>query len=180
MRFRLKLLILSSSVLSLLGGCAVTPTSTESKHQSIETAVDREPLSQSNEHYNERITQVSRDVRAICTSPANRLYYAKTPCLPAGMTEAHLKDRSRITPDAKRVAERVFESLHKINEDTRDLMMSTGNPRLIELAQHSREVVDPKIEAIQSSLLKGAMTWGEYNRARLEVYESSKESAPGE
>ena len=41
-------------------------------------------------------------------------------------------------------------------------------------------MVDPKISALQSSLLKGAMTWAEYNRARLEVYDASKTGAPAE
>ena len=56
------------------------------------------------------------------------------------MTEAHLKDGSRITPEARRVAERVFASLHKLNEDTRSLMISSGDAHLIKLARHSREM----------------------------------------
>ena len=66
------------------------------------------------------------------------------------------------------------------NEDTRSLMISSGDAHLIKLARHSREMVDPKISALQSSLLKGAMTWAEYNRARLEVYDASRTGAPAE
>lgn len=188
MRPRLSLLTVSFAMLSLLAGCATAPTSTDpdagAQHEvptaRRHTISERFAKTTDNELYNERIAQVSRDIRAICTSPANRPYYAKTPCLPSGMTEAHLKDGSRITPEARRIAERVFASLHKLNEDTRSLMISSGDARLIMLARHSREVVDPKIAALQSSLLKGAMTWAEYNRARLEVYEASRTSAPAE
>ncbi len=59
-------------------------------------------------------------------------------------------------------------------------MISSGDAHLIKLARHSREMVDPKISALQSSLLKGAMTWAEYNRARLEVYDASRTGAPAE
>ncbi len=188
MRPRSSLLMLSLVLFSLLGGCATAPTGTETNADgSRETSATQHrrgaerPVRESeNERYNERIAQVSKDIRAICTSPANRLYYAKTPCLPSGMTEAHLKDGSRITPQARRVAQQVFENLHKLNEDTRDLMTSSGDARLIRLARHSREVVDPKIEAMQAALLNGTMTWGQYNRARLEVFESSKAGAPAE
>ncbi len=172
MRSRLSLLTISFAMLSLLAGCATAPrgTNTDAGTQQEVTSTRRHTTAErfakttDNELYNERIAQVSRDIRAICTSPANRPYYAKTPCLPSGMTEAHLKDGSRITPEARRVAERVFASLHKLNEDTRSLMISSGDAHLIKLARHSREMVDPKISALQSSLLKGAMTWAEYNR----------------
>lgn len=188
MRPRSSLLMLSLVLFSLLGGCVTVPTGTDSKADGSREAsapqhrrgTERPVRESENERYNERIAQVSKDIRAICTSPANRLYYAKTPCLPSGMTEAHLKDGSRITPQARRVAQQVFENLHKLNEDTRDLMTSLGDARLIRLARHSREVVDPKIEAMQAALLTGAMTWGQYNRARLEVFESSKAGAPAE
>lgn len=188
MRPRLSLLTISFAMLSLLAGCATAPrgTNTDAGTQQEVTSTRRHTTAErfakttDNELYNERIAQVSRDIRAICTSLANRPYYAKTPCLPSGMTEAHLKDGSRITPEARRVAERVFASLHKLNEDTRSLMISSGDAHLIKLARHSREMVDPKISALQSSLLKGAMTWAEYNRARLEVYDASRTGAPAE
>ena len=154
MRSRLSLLTISFAMLSLLAGCATAPRGTN--------------------------TDAGTQQEVTSTSPANRPYYAKTPCLPSGMTEAHLKDGSRITPEARRVAERVFASLHKLNEDTRSLMISSGDAHLIKLARHSREMVDPKISALQSSLLKGAMTWAEYNRARLEVYDASRTGAPAE
>ena len=139
MRSRLSLLTISFAMLSLLAGCATAPrgTNTDAGTQQEVTSTRRHTTAErfakttDNELYNERIAQVSRDIRAICTSPANRPYYAKTPCLPSGMTEAHLKDGSRITPEARRVAERVFASLHKLNEDTRSLMISSGDAHLI-------------------------------------------------
>lgn len=179
-------IVLGVLTISLLSACGTTShslkpsASSEAVGQSSRTSKDATLSTREteNEKYNERIAIVARDVRAICTAPANRLYYTRTPCLPAGMTEAHLRDPARMTAQAKVVTKRIFDQLHKLNEETRALMMESGNPDLIRQARQSREIVDPKIKDIQDALLDGKITWGEYNRARLEIFEtSSKNSA---
>ena len=179
-------IVLGALTISLLSACGTTShsfkpsASSEAVGQSSRSFQDtsRSTSEAENEKYNERIAIVARDVRAICTAPANRLYYTRTPCLPAGMTEAHLRDPARMTAQAKVVTKRIFDQLHKLNEETRALMMDSVNPDLIRQARQSREIVDPKIKDIQDALLDGKITWGEYNRARLEIFEtSSKNSA---
>lgn len=190
MRIPYLTIVLSTITISLLSACGTTAhsqkpsTASEASAQSSRTHQSTPKHSAStkaeaeNEEYHERIAIVARDIRAICTAPANQLYYTRTPCLPAGMTEAHLRDPARMTAQAQVVTKRIFDQLHQLNEETRALMMASGDPDLIRLARRSREVVDPQIKDIQDALLSGKITWGEYNRARLEIFEtSSKKSA---
>ena len=192
MRIPYLTIVLSTITISLLSACGTTshslkPSATsEASAQSSRThqstpkhsAPTKAEAKAENEQYHERIAIVARDIRAICTAPANQLYYTRTPCLPAGMTEAHLRDPARLTAQAQVVTKRIFDQLHQLNEETRALMMASGDPDLIRLARRSREVGDPQIKNIQDALLSGKITWGEYNRARLEIFEtSSKNSA---
>lgn len=190
MRIPYLTIVLSTITISLLSACGTTShslkpsTASEASAQSPRTHQSTPKHSAStkaeaeNEEYHERIAIVARDIRAICAAPANQLYYTRTPCLPAGMTEAHLRDPARMTAQAQVVTKRIFDQLHQLNEETRALMMASGDPDLIRLARRSREVVDPQIKDIQDALLSGKITWGEYNRARLEIFEtSSKKSA---
>ena len=124
-------IVLGVLTISLLSACGTTShslkpsASSEGVSQSSRTSQDSTLSTREteNEKYNERIAIVARDVRAICTAPANQLYYTRTPCLPAGMTEAHLRDPARMTAQAKVVTKRIFDQLHKLNEETRALMM---------------------------------------------------------
>lgn len=196
MRIPYLTIVLSTITISLLSACGTTshslkPSTTSEasaqssrthqstpKHSASTKAEAENKNENENEQYHERIAIVARNIRAICTAPANQLYYTRTPCLPAGMTEAHLRDPARLTAQAQVVTKRIFDQLHQLNEETRALMMASGDPDLIRLARRSREVVDPQIKNIQDALLSRKITWGEYNRARLEIFEtSSKNSA---
>ncbi len=127
----------------------------------------------SEEAYHERIAEVSKILRAVCTAPVNQPYFDKTPCLPPGITEKHLMDKTRITAAQKKAAEQVFARIHRLNEDTRKMMIESGNPEYARLARTSLQVVDPRVDALQRSLLSGQITWGEYNRERLEIFEET-------
>ena len=127
----------------------------------------------SEEAYHERIAEVSKILRAVCTAPVNQPYFDKTPCLPPGITEKHLTDKTRITAAQKKAAEQVFARIHRLNEDTRKMMIESGNPEYARLARTSLQVVDPRVDALQRSLLSGQITWGEYNRERLEIFEET-------
>ena len=100
---------------------------------------------------------MSRDIRAICTSPANRPLLCEDALPALGHDGSSPQGRSRITPEARRVAERVFASLHKLNEDTRSLMISSGRRPFHQQAPRE-EMVDQKSPPCVLSLLKGAMT----------------------
>lgn len=159
------------AALLLLSGCALPPaqnaeTPSEPAPESTEAAVRREPT-----QYELRIAEVGNRMRAACVAEAFQPYFRKSACLPNGITEAMLRDRTRITREQRRAAEGVFELTHELNEETRRIMIETGTPQEARIAEESRTLSDPRIEEMQEGLLKGALTWGEYNARRLELFE---------
>ena len=175
-RFLPTFLLSLAAVLSL-SACTTTGTVPERVQSETADLPEDDPVT---EQYNERIAAVAREVRAVCSAAVNQAYFSRTPCLPSGMHESHLRDRTRITAEQKKAAARVFEHLRRLNEETRTLMTESGNAELMTLARRSRESVDPKIHEIQSALISGSITWGEYNRSRLEIFEASTGFTPGE
>ena len=73
--------------------------------------------------YQQRIDEVSRSLRNLCTNPQNKAYFDKTPCLPAGMKRAYLEDNSYPTEVQRIVAARVFKEIVGAEGRTR-----TGTP----------------------------------------------------
>lgn len=176
MRFLPTFLLSLAAVLSL-SACTTTGTGPARVRSEAPALPEDDPVT---EQYNERIAAVAREVRAVCSAAVNQAYFSRTPCLPSGMHESHLRDRTRITAEQKKAAARVFEHLRRLNEETRTLMTESGNSELMTLARRSRESVDPQIQEIQSALISGTITWGEYNRSRLEIFEASTGFTPGE
>lgn len=158
----------------LLAGCAVPP-SNKADAPSAEAPAAAQPAPQSlrrePSQYELRITEVSNRMRAACVAEAFQPYFRKSACLPNGITEAMLSDRTRITREQRRATEGVFELTHELNEETRRIMIETGTPQEARIAEESRTLSDPRIEAMQEGLLKGTLTWGEYNMRRLELFE---------
>lgn len=68
--------------------------------------------------YQQRIDEVSRSLRNLCTNPQNKAYFDKTPCLPAGMKRAYLEDNSYPTEVQRIVAARVFKEMNNLNTTT--------------------------------------------------------------
>lgn len=117
--------------------------------------------------YHDQVERVAQRLRAACVSPDYRAYYAKTACLPSGITPKMLEDRTRITKAQKTAAQAVFNITKELSDETRAIMIKTGLPEYMDLAESSRTKADPKIRAMQQGLLEGRLTWGEYNKARL-------------
>lgn len=158
----------------LLAGCAVPPANkADAPSAEAPAAAQRAPQSLRREpsQYELRITEVSNRMRAACVAEAFQPYFRKSACLPNGITEAMLSDRTRITREQRRAAEGVFELTHELNEETRRIMIETGTPQEARIAEEFRTLSDPRIEAMQEGLLKGTLTWGEYNMRRLELFE---------
>ncbi|WP_297613161.1 hypothetical protein [uncultured Sutterella sp.] len=157
----------------LLAGCAVPPAD-QSDISSIQTTAEKkgtQSLRREPSQYELRITEVGNRMRAACVAEAFQPYFRKSACLPNGITEAMLSDRTRITREQRRAAEGVFELTHELNEETRRIMIETGTPEEARIAEESRTLSDPRIEAMQEGLLTGTLTWGEYNMRRLELFE---------
>lgn len=120
--------------------------------------------------YQQRIDEVSRSLRNLCTNPQNKAYFDKTPCLPAGMKRAYLEDNSYPTEVQRIVAARVFKEMNNLNTTTHQIMRSTGNQRYTENANYSAKHVQPRIQTLQQKFLSGKMTWAAYNKERLAIF----------
>ncbi len=101
-------------------------------------------------------------------------YFKKSPCLPSGITETHLKDKSRITKEQKKATARLFARQHELNAKTRAIMMESLDPEMMRMAQQSETRVMPRVDELQQALLSGRITWGEYNRTRLAIFENNR------
>lgn len=157
----------------VLAGCATVPApgTPDASGKPAASAADRYP-----ESYRERIAEVMHRTRAACVAEDYQPYFRKTACLPTGITDEMTRDRTRITAAQKRAARALFTMTRSLNEETRRIMIETGDPELVERAESSRLLREPKINALQESLLDGSITWGEYNAERRRLARSASDA----
>ena len=172
---RLAVSLSLAALLALLTGCA-----TDQSAQKKETSFWRphtELVDEQMVRYRAESERIGDRLRAACVSPKFKAYFAKTACLPSGITEKMTADRTKITAAQKRAALEVFKLSHALSEEMRNFMVNTGLPELIDRAETSRRVTDPLIEDLQQRLLAGKITWGQYNTERQSLAERAREEA---
>lgn len=179
---RRRLAALLASALLVLAGCAATTTPRAPAGGGAVTAAElaappahgaapaADPHSAG---YRARIEEVASRMRAACVADDYQPYFKKTACLPGGITEEMLADRTRITAAQKRAAREVFALTHALNEETRRIMIESGTPEERARALASQSERDPLISALQEDLLSGRITWGGYNARRLELHRAA-------
>ncbi len=150
--------------LTLFGCSAVIPVP-EGEPDQTESREERE--------LRERFEDVAARLRAACVASDHQAYYRKTACLPSGITGKMLADRSSITKAERTAAAKVFAITNQLNRDSQELMLASGVPAYMKQAERSRREIEPKIQAMQNALLRGRITWGEYNRMRIDLAEES-------
>lgn len=164
--------LLASAALVLAGCAATTPN--RAPAEGLAAAEASAPAA--NLHsagYRARIEEVAARMRAACVADDYQPYFRKTACLPGGITEEMLADRTRITAAQKRAAREVFALTHALNEETRRIMIESGTPEERARALASQAERDPLISALQEDLLAGRITWGGYNARRLELHRAA-------
>lgn len=167
--------ITSLAAIVTLAGCTATLKMPEAPlPPEPEPVVETDPFESA--EYLEQIDAVAKEMRGMCASSAFQSYFKKTACFPSGITEKQLKDRTHITREEKKVAVKLFALQHDLNARTRAIMMKSGDERMIRVAQLSKTRVMPEVEALQDALLSGALTWGEYNLARLRLFEENRQA----
>lgn len=107
--------------------------------------------------------------RQVCQAPELAPYYTKTPCLPRQASAEQLADTSFITEGQSAAARQAIGEINELNAQTRSLMKRSGIDYYAELAQKAADKTDPLIRQNQNQLLAGEITWGEYNRRRIEI-----------
>lgn len=159
-----------------MSGCATNSPSrgTSASSWRPQTALVEEEMAQ----YRAQSEQIGDRLRAACVSPKYKAYFAKTACLPSGITDEMTADRSKITAVQKRAALEVFKLTHSLSEEMRDFMVQTGLPELIDRAEASRQTTDPLINDLQKRLLDGKITWGQYNAERRTLSSRAHNQTP--
>lgn len=165
--------LLALAACLLVGGCATSPSLPVG---SAAPAAPAAPVAESPDApsaYRKRVADVMLRMRATCVAQGLQPYFRKTACLSSGITDAMLRDRSKITREQRRAAEQVFSITKDLNAETRRVMTESGTPAEARLAEASKRH-DPAIEENQAKLLSGEITWGEYNVRRKALHEQAR------
>jgi hypothetical protein len=106
--------------------------------------------------------------RPVCLNPAYAAYYAKTACSPNGVTPAQMAAGSRISPEEKAIFREVR---HAYNAGQNEIVeaMRKGLPWGTKAADLVMSTYRPQNDKIDLDLYNGAITWGTYNKRRLEI-----------
>ena len=126
----------------------------------------------------ERFEEVAAIYREICTAPEYAGYFEKTPCLPAMASRRQLNDRSKARAPEIEQMRRVAEEIEELNSTTRHLMTESGIDSYVRAAARADEEIDPLVRKNQDDLAGRHITWGEYNRRRIELMQMTQENTP--
>lgn len=116
----------------------------------------------------ERYRKAGDLLKQLCFDSAYEDYFAKTPCLPTTPTRRQMTDQTKITVEQKTAAQQAFRAIERINADTRQIMRNSGLPRYVKAATQV-EKIDQFVRELQSDLLSGSITWGQYNQRRAQL-----------
>ena len=162
--------LLALAACLLVGGCATSPSLPAGSAAPAAPAAESPDVPSA---YRKRVADVMLRMRATCVAQGLQPYFRKTACLSSGITEAMLRDRTKITREQRRAAEQVFSITKELNAETRRVMTESGTPAEARLAEASKRH-DPAIEENQAKLLSGEITWGEYNVRRKALHEQAR------
>jgi hypothetical protein len=104
----------------------------------------------------------------VCRNPAYAVYFARTACAPGRMTVAQMTDTARISPEEKAVfaeARRAYET----RQDAINEVYRNGSPQGAKAVEIYLATFRPQVEKNDRDLGNGAITWGTYNKRRLEI-----------
>lgn len=157
------------SLVLTLGACALPQgaSDADATSESIDRLHVSDPTAE--QRVREQIDLVSRRTRALCVAPENKAYFRHTPCLPIGVTEAHLKDQAKPTKAELDIARRVFAQLDEMNLQTQAVMRETNEPHYEALADKIERFYTPRIQHLQNEFLTGRLSWAAYNAERKKM-----------
>lgn len=122
--------------------------------------------------YQKQAEHANLAFRSLCVAPKYEEFFNKTACFAKDITVAQRNDTSRITNAQRMMATEIFAKQRAINEETRAYMARTRAPNLLEATSISRYVLDPALEGLQTDLIDGKITWGEFNARRQALLQS--------
>lgn len=111
----------------------------------------------------------SKGASTICANPAYAAYFAKTPCNTVAITSQQMADTSKISPEAKAVLTEVRGALNAYADEYFRILRN-GTPAGAKVADINLSVARPQDDKNDRDLYDGIITWGTYNKRRLEIY----------
>lgn len=120
---------------------------------------------------NERFAALPSLMHELCSRDSLSEYFAKTPCLPVQADRKMLTDSTRITAEQRKAMKAALAQIDSLNHETRRLMTESGIEGYVNLVKRAETNVDPLVRANQEKLLSGEITWGQYNRRRIDLSE---------
>ena len=104
----------------------------------------------------------------VCRNPAYAAYFARTACAPGRMTVAQMTDPARISPQEKAVFGEVRRD-YETQQDAINEVIRNGSPHGAKVVEIYLATFRPQVEKNDRDLANGAITWGTYNKRRLEI-----------
>ena len=114
-------------------------------------------------------TNLQTTQQKVCGNPEFAPYYTKTACVITDITFAQLADTSRISPEVKTIFIELRRALEAQQRESLEILRksSTAGAKRADLWIESFKAPNDKNSL---DLYNGAITWGEYNRRRQELY----------
>jgi hypothetical protein len=107
--------------------------------------------------------------KELCTDPQYKVYLDKSPCNLTGLSNTLLSDNSKITDEQKTASEKYRKAL----QEYRDEKVSFEKKYANYLGKREYEIVEsyliPQSNINYQNLSNGTITWGEYNKQRIEI-----------
>jgi hypothetical protein len=120
-----------------------------------------------------RFDQNIEAIKAGCNSPEFQLYYNKTSCSANDITLSQMTDKSKITTAEKSVLEAATINVDNLLKDNLNLSRQLGSQKDKAYADYVETVQNPSLEKNRLDLFDGKITWGDFNRRRKEIADTS-------
>jgi hypothetical protein len=123
---------------------------------------------------NAEVEAAVKDIRGkaerLCTLPQFEPYYSKTACSADKITFEQLADKSKISPEAKAIFTELRNQVDAGARESWDLVRKFDGPIGAKKADLYFTTAKIQNDRNNLDLYNGAITWGEYNRRRQEIW----------
>jgi len=118
----------------------------------------------------EKLTRLSNQIKALCTSPEYAAYFAKTFCTPADANIAMMSDKSKIN-NAEKLALNAWAQAYDNLATEMSEVLHAGSVQNKQMALYTDSVAIPAAQKIRRELYEGKITWGQFNLSRKEIFD---------
>lgn len=121
-----------------------------------------------------RLEKITQESLALCNVPEFQAYFAKTPCKSSDISFGQMADKTKINSKEKSALEALSTKSDILMKDARDIIRPSSHPKDQAYLQYIEQIFVPATTKLRFDLYDGKITWGDYNRRRKELGESSE------